>query len=115
MKQSRFFRNNTTRHTITALAGLTLAAAPAALAQANTGQLTGTITDSAGALIPGAEIQLSNDENGQSRTANTDGSGNYTVQSLPVGTYTETINSPGFSSFKAKVTINVGGHATVDV
>ncbi len=114
MKPFRFFRNNTPRHAIVALAGFALAGVPAALSQADTGLLTGTVTDSSGAAIPNAQIQIQDTQNGANRTGKSDGNGNYTFPSLAVGSYTETVTAPGFSTYKAKVTVNVGGHATVD-
>jgi len=114
MKPVRFFRNSLPRHSIAVIAGIAISMTPAASAQSDTGQLTGTVTDSSGALVPDAQILIKSTETGLSRTAKTDGSGNYTFQALPVGNYTEIIISPGFSTFKEQVVINVGGHATID-
>jgi hypothetical protein len=83
-------------------------------AQVDSGQLSGTITDASGAVIPGAQVHLHNAANGFDRTVTSSGAGQYIVNSLPVGTYEETIIAAGFSQFSAKVDINVGGKATID-
>ena len=112
MRQPIFLRGGLVRS-----GGLALAAlipATMVLAQANTGQLSGTVTDPTGAVIANAQISLTDAANGFSRMARSDGSGNYTVTGLPIGTYTVEVTAPGFSSYKAQATVNVGGHATID-
>lgn len=60
----------------TAVLAMLLAAAPAAYPQAFS-QLTGTVADSTGATVPGAEVTASNQDTGVERTAQTNASGSY--------------------------------------
>jgi Carboxypeptidase regulatory-like domain len=67
-------------------------------AQAVTGTILGTVTDSTGALIPGATITLTHAGTGLTRTVVTDGAGEYTVPSLPTGRYSLTAELSGFKT-----------------
>src|SRR5579863_2388966 len=69
-----------------------------ALAQSISGALHGTVTDSSGAVIPGAAIEVRNLANAQIRTATTDGRGYYAVPDLAPGQYSVTISSHGFTT-----------------
>ena len=68
-----------------------------AFAQTVTGTLQGTVSDAKGAVVPGAEVVIRNTETGQERTVQTNGDGNYTAAFLPLGRYTVTAASKGFS------------------
>ena len=60
---------------------------PASLAaQAVTGTILGTITDTTGAVMPGATVTLTNAGTGLVRVVVTDAGGEYTAPSLPTGT-----------------------------
>ncbi len=66
---------------------------------ATTGSISGTVTDSSGALIKGATVVLINtDRNHVERTLTTSGAGFYTATALPLGAYTVKITDPGFRS-----------------
>ncbi len=65
-------------------------------AQSATGQITGTVTDPTGAVIPQVKVTVSNQLTGLSREATTGGSGDYTFTLLPVGVYTVTAEKSGF-------------------
>ena len=67
-------------------------------AQAVTGTILGTVTDSTGALIPGATITLTHAGTGLARTVVTDAAGEYTAPSLPTGRYTVTAELSGFKT-----------------
>jgi hypothetical protein len=60
--------------------------------------LTGTVIDPAGAVIPGATIELTSVDTGINRQQTTDASGNYSFPQLPVGLYNITAKAPGFSA-----------------
>ena len=68
------------------------------------GRISGTVTDSSGAVIPNAAVTVTNNATNLVRTAVTDESGYYTVTNLPVGTYTVTVERTGFK--KANQTDN---------
>ena len=68
---------------------------PALYAQGPVGTLNGTITDPAGAVVPGATVVATNNSTGvESKTTSTS-SGTYTLPYLPAGTYTIRVNSAG--------------------
>jgi outer membrane receptor protein involved in Fe transport len=71
--------------------------APSTFAQTVTGTVQGTVSDSKGAVIPGAEVVIRNLETGQERTLKTGGDGAYVAPFLPLGKYTVTASGPGFS------------------
>ena len=63
---------------------IVLAFASIVWAQA-TSQIQGTVQDSTGAAVPGAEVKVTQTETGASRTANTGGDGGYVLPNLPTG------------------------------
>jgi hypothetical protein len=79
------------------LAVLSLASAPAA-AQLNRATISGTVTDPSTAAIPGVTVTISG-ESGIVQTAVTNGAGQYTIPSLPVGTYTVKFELTGFKTY----------------
>ena len=77
-------------------------------AQQLTATLTGTLTDSSGAVIPNANITVTQTSTNAARTVQSDASGNYSVTSLQAGTYTVSVSSSGFEMYLAKnVVLNV--------
>src|SRR5919199_1017187 len=76
---------------------LALASVPTSFAQTiDAGTIRGHVADQNGAAIVGAEVRVTNDVTGLSRTAHTDDGGNYTVTGLPLtGAYKMTITSSG--------------------
>ena len=67
-----------------------------AFGQVGNGTITGTVTDPAGAVIPGAAVEAKNTATGVAFSAVSTSTGNYTVPDLPVGTYTVTVKAQGF-------------------
>ena len=86
------------------------------MAQQLAATLSGTVTDTSGAVIAGAKVEVTNDQTkGAPRSAQTDGSGGYTVTNLPAANYTVTVTAPGFKSFKAQnVTLFVAERRSVN-
>ncbi|PYS67580.1 MAG: hypothetical protein DMF73_19025 [Acidobacteria bacterium] len=71
---------------------------PSALAQSQTtGRVAGTVRDSNGAVIAGAEVKIVSEETGAQREAKTNEDGSYSVPSVPPGRYRVSISSSGFS------------------
>jgi hypothetical protein len=71
--------------------------------------VTGIVTDSSGAIVPGAKILVHNTGTGEERTAETDSAGAYLVPSLPVGTYRVSVSSAGMQIMAANnVVLEVG-------
>ncbi len=86
--------------------------AVAAQAQQNSGTLKGKVTDSSGAVVPGAKVTVLT--HGGERTASTDQTGSYTVTGLAPATYVVRIAAAGFGLFRGKVDIAASGVATLD-
>src|ERR1700692_1532247 len=63
---------------------------------AGTGALTGTVTDSSGAVVPNATVTISSRDTGQVRTATTGPDGVYKVSLLPPGDYQVKFQAAGF-------------------
>ena len=73
-----------------------------------TATLSGTVTDSSGAVIPNATITVTQTTTNAMRAVQSDASGNYSITSLPAGTYTVSVSSSGFENYLAKdVVLNV--------
>ena len=96
--------------------GAVLLSAALAFAQAVNGTLLGTINDSSGAAVPGAKVVITETNTGVSRTATTNQSGNYTFPDLPPGTYTVSVEQPGFKkTSRAGVDVLVNSAVRVDL
>ncbi len=80
-------------------------------AQTLYGNLTGNVTDASNAAVPGALVTARSAETGLTRTATTDGSGNYQITDLPQGNYTVTITGTGFGTVETKA-VPVGVNQT---
>src|SRR5712691_5878526 len=63
---------------------------------AQSASLTGTVKDMSGAALPGAAVTVKHIDTGQTRTAQADASGSFSIQSLPVGQYEVTAERMGF-------------------
>jgi len=75
----------------------------------NTGTVVGEVTDQSGAFIPGAVITLADATTGDTRTAATGKSGQYTIVNVPPGDYSITASKTGFNTDKIdKQTVLVG-------
>ncbi len=82
---------------------LTAVIFPAILsAQTISGFISGTVKDASGAIVPAAQVRLTNNANGQQREAFTNDSGDYAFTSVQPGTYTLVIEHPGFKSYNRR-------------
>jgi hypothetical protein len=84
------------------IASITLVLAalwPAANAQTVTGQISGTVVDPGGGIVPNASVQLINDATRQTREFTADGSGNFLFPDLVPGAYDIRISQPGFKTY----------------
>ncbi len=86
------------------------------MAQELSATLTGLVTDSTGAVVPHASIAISlNGVNGVIRTVESDGDGNYVASNLTAGTYSITVTSAGFETYKASdIILNVAEKHSVN-
>ena len=89
---------------------------PAASAQDIFGRLSGTITDTSGAVVAGAKVTLINEATRASRDLTTDRNGFYAADDLSVGTYTVVAGKSGFKTTSQKGnSVHAGGRLTVDM
>ncbi len=80
------------------------------------GTITGTVTDPAGASIPGVAIKGTNPATGLVQTVATNNEGSYTLLYLPVGKYTVSAEKTGFRTAEAmNITVDVSTTARVDL
>jgi Carboxypeptidase regulatory-like domain len=87
-----------------------------AAAQAVTGTILGLITDSTGAVMPGATVTLTNTGTGLVRVVTTDSNGEFTAPSLPTGTYSVKAELSGFKTVtRPDVPLGVDQRVRIDV
>ncbi|HYT18910.1 MAG TPA: carboxypeptidase-like regulatory domain-containing protein, partial [Candidatus Polarisedimenticolia bacterium] len=96
--------------------GLTLILAFADYVPAQTGltSLRGTVTDPAGAVVPGAQVELKNNATGSHATATTDSNGAYEFPQIPPGRYTLTATMTGFAVQTKEAELLVSQPATIN-
>jgi hypothetical protein len=88
----------------------------AAFAQSDRGTITGTLTDSSGAVVASAPIQARNIETGAIFDAGSSTTGNYTLAQLPVGTYELSVVAPGFKRYvRSSLTVEVAQTLRIDI
>src|SRR5262249_11361608 len=85
-----------------------------ALAQRETGTISGTVTDSTGAIIANGKITVKSSSHGAIRTATTNQTGSYSVADLQPGRYEITVEAQGFTVLKGTVEVNVGSITRFD-
>jgi Carboxypeptidase regulatory-like domain len=85
-----------------------------ASAQLITADILGTVTDSAGALVPNAKVTVVNTATSETRTTQTSGSGDFVINLLPPGPYTVTVEAPAFKRSVTNVTLVAGDRARTD-
>ena len=88
----------------------------AAWAQAaSTSQVSGTIQDSSGGVIAGAQVKLIQTDNGAVRTAQTGADGAYLLANLPIGPYRLEVSKDGFATFIQRgIELNVNTNPTIN-
>jgi hypothetical protein len=86
-----------------------------AQASSSTAELRGRVTDQSEAVIPGAKLTLTDVGKGTSRTATTDGEGNYIFLALLPSTYELKVEAPNFTPYLTRFELTVGQQANVPV
>src|SRR5664279_2844178 len=84
------------------------------LAQVNTGVISGTVRDKAGAVVAGATVTAKNVDTSFERTVQTNSQGSYIMPAMPLGPYEVTVTSQDFAAFKQRTQVTVGGQDSVD-
>ena len=89
--------------------GLVFTASNATAQSATSGSISGTVSDTTGAVIPGATVTITNTDRGEDiRVTKTNGAGFFTAEALPLGTYKVTITD---AKFKTEVVTGLVLHA----
>ena len=90
--------------------------APLAYGQSNiSGDITGTITDPAGAAVVGAQVTVTNTATAATKVATTGSSGSYRVSLLPPGSYTVSATAPNFEKTSTSAALSAGQVNQVDL
>jgi len=84
------------------------AAALAAWAQTESGQISGTVHDPNGAVIAGAKVTVKSTSTGVTREVTSNSAGIYTVPTLRPDTYEVSVESAGFAKFVQQIQVAVG-------
>lgn len=92
-----------------------LAAASSPRAQAPTGTIAGTVTDSTGAVLADAKIDIVNRDTRLARVVATSAEGLYGAPALPPGRYVVTGEVPGFRRIERTIDVEAGTTTTVDL
>src|SRR3954447_22890515 len=94
---------------------VSLISSPAA-AQGLTGQISGTVTDASGSTVSNTNVNLTNRQSGQTRSTKTNNEGHYVFTELLPGTFSMTVDAPGFKSFEQQeVVVTATERVTVPV
>ena len=89
---------------------------PVAQAQTTGANLIGRVLDKSGAALPGATVTATQKETGLTRTTVTESDGHYRLPSVPVGTYTVTVELNGFATVTVEnVRVNVATQREINV
>src|SRR5258708_2563802 len=77
--------------------------------QITTGTIQGTVTDTNGAIVPGANVEIKNLDTNLSRTLTTDDGGRFVALGLPPGPYSVKVSKQGFATSVAdRLDLTVG-------
>src|SRR4029078_6971301 len=82
----------------------------------STAQIHGTVQDSTGADVPGAEVKATQTGTGVARTTTTAGDGGYVLTNLPLGPYRLEVSKEGFTrAVESGIELQVNADPAVDV
>ncbi len=99
-----------------AVIAVLLAIPLAAVAQVTTATIVGTVTDSGGAVVAGAQVTARNVDTGLTRTAVSSADGSYRAEFLPVGKYVVEVTYTGFKTAQLNdIVLQVNDTTRVDV
>jgi hypothetical protein len=80
------------------------------------GSMVGTVTDQTGAVVPGAQVTVTNEQTGLTRTSKTSSSGTYQVLNIPPGLYRLNVSVQGFKALaRTGIAISIGQSDQQDV
>lgn len=98
------------------LAGAVLLFLSTGLYAQSTGQISGSVTDPTGAVIPGASVVITKQETGAAYPLQTNPSGEFILPALSPGTYSVSAQATGFQKAEQKdIVLQVGGKVRVEL
>jgi len=87
-----------------------------AFGQGTSASLTGQITDSSGAVVPGATVTATNTDTSLAQTATSNGEGIYLIAPLPPGHYKLTVEGRGFERYvQSGIELSVNVNSTQNI
>ncbi len=115
-RQGAMYRLSNRTTIVLVAAIITLCSVRLAEAQTANGTITGTVTDESGAVVPNAAVTITNTLTGVvARTVQTNSSGVYVAEALPVGTYQVAVEAAGFErSIRTGIALNVADRLGAD-
>lgn len=79
-------------------------------------QIRGTVKDASGAVLPGAEIKVTQTDTGLTRNVLADETGTFTLPNLPIGPYKLEVALPGFSTYvQTGIVLQVNSNPVIPV
>src|SRR5881628_423969 len=82
----------------------------------STAQISGTVRDQSGAVLPGVDVTATQTGTGLARSVVTNETGSYSMTSLPVGPYRLEAALPGFRTYvQTGIVLTVGANPVVNV
>src|SRR2546430_6441360 len=82
----------------------------------STAQVSGTVKDQSGAVLPGVEVTATQTATGSKRSVVTNETGNYVLTNLPVGPYQLEAMLPGFRTFvQTGIVLQVGSNPVINI
>jgi hypothetical protein len=85
-------------------------------AQGGLSQIQGTVIDSSGSSVPGADVKATQTQTGAVRTVTSGADGAYVLPSLPIGPYRLEVGKEGFTTYvQTGITLQVNTNPTVDI
>jgi hypothetical protein len=94
---------------------LWFAGAKFSFGQAESGTISGTVLDSSGAAVAGAQVTLKKTDTGLTREATSGASGEFQFASLVPGPYQLSVSASGFSAYSQNLTLTVGGRINQEI
>lgn len=106
---------NSSSFTVACVTAIALVTGSACLAQVAGGTISGSVSDSSGRAIAGAQVGVKNSETAVLRSIDADNHGIYTAPNLVAGTYEISASKEGFATLvRSGVLVTVGSEEVID-
>ena len=98
------------------LTGIVLALSASGLFAQSTGQISGSVRDATGAVVPGAQVAITNQATGVTNPVRTNEAGEFILPALTAGTYEVSAEAKGFQKVSQRdIVLQVGGKVRVEL